>query len=59
MNERIPDPILADMYGLNERQAALWNDIHELIDKALEQFDNGYAADVEAETTELVKRWLA
>lgn len=51
----IPPYILLEMYGLNTEQAVLWNRVAALVDEALEQYEQGYAVDVEQHMADIVK----
>lgn len=47
--------ILAEMYGLDAAQARIYNKLEGLVDEALEQFDKGYAVDVERQMAGLAR----
>jgi hypothetical protein len=54
----IPPDILLEMYGLNAEQVVLWNRLAALVDEALEQYEKGYAVDVEQRMADIVKELL-
>jgi hypothetical protein len=47
--------ILADMYGLTPEQCEWYDRFHALVHEALEQFDQGYAVNVEQQMADLAK----
>jgi hypothetical protein len=49
--------ILHDMYGLTPAQVEVWAQLHNLVEQALIQFEQGYAVDVEAEMAELARKF--
>lgn len=49
------DEILAEMYDLSPEQVQFYNRLHELVEEALDQFEDGYAVDVEAQMAEIAK----
>lgn len=46
---------LADLYGLTPEQVAVYERLHVLVEVALEQFDQGFAVNVEQEMADLAK----
>jgi hypothetical protein len=55
--DEVGNRILHEMYGLTPAQVVVYNQLHGLVDEALEQFEQGYAVDVEAELAELARKF--
>jgi hypothetical protein len=51
----VPTKILKEMYGLTAEQCDLWQRLHGLVHEALEQYDKGYAVDVEQQMADIAK----
>jgi hypothetical protein len=49
------DAIVAEMYDLTPEQVQFYHRLQGLVAEALEQFDQGYAVDVESEMAALAK----
>ena len=50
------DAIVAEMYDLTPAQVAVYNRLHVLVEDALEQFDQGFAVNVEDQMAELARQ---
>jgi hypothetical protein len=48
--------VLLDLYGLTPEQSVVWLRLGDLIDEALEQFEKGYAVDVERHMADIAKQ---
>lgn len=55
--DEVGDSILREMYRLDERQLKVYHQLHDLVDQALTQFEQGYAVDVEAEMADLARKF--